>query len=143
MPLKTDYVINATSVGKMFTDYEELKQAFIQGDSWIQTLVQEYSTIEVELKKALYEKMKKAENNLKEEEEKCLGELHLNSKSRNNTWENRHELKTQYQKKRCQLCEQHKNMFKSLHTQVVAQMGRPSSPVPEEVLPNYDLMDND
>lgn len=136
--LGSDKVATAAYVGKLFKDYDELKMAFLQGHDWLSTLAAEYNeayTLEQNVHKV------RIETELKQLQ--MIHEDRMRTLDRKTSREQKSALIDKYQTDRRTIQKKFHDHRACIHKHCLQRLARPPSPPPQEVLPNYSLMDND
>lgn len=133
--LKHDNVANAAYIGKLFKDYDEFKAAFLRGHEWLSTLAAEYNEA--------YQSDMKADKGCMETEMEQLKKAHAESVAALDQPLSYAE-QTQAQKQQNAVKSRwRRDQPARVRTQVLQQLARPPSPPPQEVLPDYSLMNAD
>lgn len=136
--LGSDKVATAAYVGKLFKDYDELKMAFLQGHDWLSTLVAEYHEaykMEQNIHKVRYDTELKQLKMMHEESMKKLDRT-----NRTTFMKQQSALSDKYQTDIRVVQKKFHDHRTYNHKQCLQRLARPP---PQEVLPDYSLMDND
>lgn len=133
--LNNDKVANAAYVGKQFKDYDEFKAAFLRGHSWLSTLAAEYNEAYRSETKAYENRMETEIEQLKKARAESVAALDqpLSYAEQTQAQKQQNAVKSRWLR----------DQPARVRTQVMQRLARPSSPPPQEALPDYSLMNAD